>query len=217
MKINKRLLAITNYVSDNSNVIDVGCDHALLSIYLVQNKKNVLCIASDINEGPLKQAKKNIEKYNLQEKIKVKLGNGIDPIEKEIDTVIISGMGGNTITSILNNKDKLVDVNKIILSPNNDFYTVRKTLNKLGYKIICEEMIKDRGKFYPIIVLVKGFEKLKKVQLLYGSCVKKSEDYQNYLFFLKEKMAYKLNSIPRKYIFKRFSIKREIRLLSKNN
>ena len=97
MKINKRLLAITNYVNDNSNVIDVGCDHALLAIYLVKNKKNVFCIASDINEGPLNQAKKNIKKYNLEDKIEIKLGDGVQLIDKKTDTVIISGMGGNTI------------------------------------------------------------------------------------------------------------------------
>ena len=217
MKINKRLLAISNYVNDNSNVIDVGCDHALLAIYLIKNKKNIFCIASDINEGPLNQARKNIEKYDVQKKIKIKLGNGIEPIEEEIDTIIISGMGGTTITNILNDKNKLVNVKRIILSPNNEIYKVRKNMNKLGYKIICEEVISDRDKFYPIIVFEKGTERLNNQKFLYGSLVKNNADYKKYIGYLKEKLQLKLKSIPKKYIIKRLLLKREIRLLDKNN
>ena len=217
MKINKRLLAISNYVNDNSNVIDVGCDHALLAIYLVKNKKNIFCIASDINEGPLNQARKNIEKYDVQEKIKINLGNGIEPIEEEIDTIIISGMGGTTITNILNDKNKLVNVKRIILSPNNEIYKVRKNMNKLGYKIICEEVISDRDKFYPIIVFEKVTERLNNQKFLYGSLVKNNADYKKYIGYLKEKLQLKLKSIPKKYIIKRLLLKREIRLLDKNN
>ena len=58
MRINKRLEHIAKYVNDNEKVIDIGCDHALLSIYLEKTKKNISIIASDINEGPLNQAKK---------------------------------------------------------------------------------------------------------------------------------------------------------------
>ena len=51
MKISNRLKLIASFVDDNSYVIDVGCDHALLDIFLVQTKKNIKTIASDINEG----------------------------------------------------------------------------------------------------------------------------------------------------------------------
>ena len=47
MKISKRLRAIGDLIEDNSFILDVGCDHALLDIYVVTNKKNVRAIASD--------------------------------------------------------------------------------------------------------------------------------------------------------------------------
>lgn len=215
MKINKRLSKVANYVSDNSNIIDVGCDHALLDIYLVENKKNINCIASDVNEGPLEQAKNNIKKYKFQNKIKTKLGDGIEPIEDNTDTVIISGMGGTTIINILNNKDKLINVKKVIVSPNNDFPSVRKQISKLGFKIVQEEMVLDRNKFYPIIVFEKGKKKLTKLEILYGTCVKQNADYQKYLFFLKNKLITKLNEIPDKYILKKLYLKKELKLLSR--
>ena len=71
MKISNRLKLIASFVDDNSYVIDVGCDHALLDIFLVQNKFNVKTIASDVNKGPLDSAKKNIQDYKLEDKIEV--------------------------------------------------------------------------------------------------------------------------------------------------
>ena len=41
MKISNRLKLIASFVDDDSKVIDVGCDHALLDIFLVLNKKNI--------------------------------------------------------------------------------------------------------------------------------------------------------------------------------
>ena len=102
MKISKRLKAISNFITDNSNVIDVGCDHALLDIYLFNNKKNIQLIASDIKPGPLEQAKKNIKKYKLDNVIETRISNGLNNIDKnEIDTIVISGMGAHTIVGIL--------------------------------------------------------------------------------------------------------------------
>ena len=62
MKINSRLKMIGDLVTANSLCLDVGCDHALLDIYLVKQKKNIKAVASDIAEGPLEQARKNIKK-----------------------------------------------------------------------------------------------------------------------------------------------------------
>ena len=63
MRISKRLRVISDFITDNSFILDIGCDHALLDIYTVLNKKNIKAIASDINEGPLKSAKENIKKH----------------------------------------------------------------------------------------------------------------------------------------------------------
>ena len=51
IKISKRLEAMSSLVSNNSKVIDVGCDHGLLDIYLYQQNISTKIIASDINEN----------------------------------------------------------------------------------------------------------------------------------------------------------------------
>ena len=65
MKINARLKKIGDLVEANSFCLDVGCDHALLDIYLIHRDKNIKTIASDIAAGPLDQAKKNIKREHL--------------------------------------------------------------------------------------------------------------------------------------------------------
>lgn len=216
MKINKRLQAIAKYVNDNSSVIDVGCDHALLSIYLVSSKKNINCIASDLKQGPLNQAVKNISKYCLNDKIKIKLGYGIETIEKGTDTIVISGMGGSTIVDILyKDVKKLNNVRQIILSPNNDFYKVRKKVSQIGFKITKEEIIKDNNKFYPIIVFERGKRKLTKEELFCGCNVLSNNDYKEYILLLISELNRKLKNMPKKYIFKRLKIKKEISILFK--
>ena len=64
MKLPKRLNAIASLIEKDTNVIDVGCDHALLDIYLTLQNKNK-CIATDINENALNIAKKNIKNYKI--------------------------------------------------------------------------------------------------------------------------------------------------------
>ena len=115
IKLSKRLQLVASFVDDNASIIDVGCDHAHLSIYLVQNKSNINIVASDINPNPLNIAKENKKKYQLEDKIELELKDGINNLNKKIDTIIISGMGGILISNIINNKDNLKNIKTIIL------------------------------------------------------------------------------------------------------
>ena len=217
MKINNRLKTISNYIEDNSNIIDVGCDHSLLGIYLCLNKNNIKVIASDINKNPLIKAKENIEKYNLNNQIKIKLGNGITTIEDNTDTIVISGMGGKTIIDILNNPNRLRNIKKIILSPNNDIDLVRKHLVKLGFYISKEELVKERDIIYTIIEFEKGKKRYVKKDFLYGPLLSKQRD----ILFMElinkeiERLNFILKSIPKNKFLIRYKIKKEIKLISK--
>ena len=108
MKINDRLKHIGDLVEANSFCLDVGCDHAFLDIYLVKQNKNIKAIASDIAEGPVKQARENIKREGLEKKIEVRLGNGLDTYSDEVNTVIISGMGGRNMIGIFKNNMKSI-------------------------------------------------------------------------------------------------------------
>ncbi len=157
--LNKRLQTISAINGENEKIIDIGCDHGFLGMYLVQNRKKIKVISSDIHEGPLKKAQENLLKYHLEDKIILRLGNGLETIDDDIETVIISGMGGINIISILKDINSYPNVKKIILSPNNLFFTVRKNISKLNFKLIKETMVWEKGKYYPVMVYEKGREK----------------------------------------------------------
>ena len=158
--INKRLENISAFIKNSEKVIDIGCDHALLGIYLVLNRQNIKVISSDINPGPLKKAQENLIRYHVEDKIELRLGNGLEAMDEDIETVIISGMGGISMINILKNIKRYPKIGKIILSPNNDFPFVRLEMSKLGYKIDKEIMILENNKFYPIMVFIKGHQEI---------------------------------------------------------
>lgn len=218
MKIDKRLQKISEFISDNSFILDVGCDHALLDIYVCLNKKNVFAIASDINSKPLEKAKENINKYKLNKKITIIQEDGLKGINKKIDTIIISGMGAILITDILKKDYNLLNnIKRLILCPNNEEELVRKEINQLGFKIIDEDLVEDKNIIYPIIVFEKGKEKLSKKQINYGPIllIKKGNLYKKY--YLKKLNTYKkiLKRLPNKYIIKKIILNKKIRELIK--
>ena len=154
--LNKRLETLSAFIKDGEIVLDVGCDHGLLGIYLTLNRKNIKVISSYINEKPLEKAKENLLKYNLQEKIETRLGDGLDVMSNDVTTIIISGMGAENIINILKSIKEYDNINKLVLSPNNDFGLLRKEICKLGFKIINEKIVLEKGKYYLISEFVKG-------------------------------------------------------------
>ena len=113
MKISSRLKAISEFINSDDKVIDIGCDHAFLDIYLCEEHEKLNIIASDIHESALKNAINNVEKHNLNERISLRLGDGLSIVNaNEINTILISGMGFYTIKDILSNEEKMINVKK---------------------------------------------------------------------------------------------------------
>jgi len=219
MKISNRLKLIASFVDDNSYIIDVGCDHALLSIFLAKTKNNIKVIASDVNEGPLEGARKNIKLYNLEDKIEIKLGDGIETINKDTDTIIISGLGGETIIDILKDDlTRLENIKTIILSPHSAIYETRKELTKLGYKIVDEIFIYDQNKPYNIIKFIKGKETYSDDELYFGPIILKNKNEYFYKYYrnLNNKNKKILETIPKENESIRNRIIKEIERLDRN-
>ena len=211
--ISNRLKSIAKYVSKDDKLIDIGCDHALLDIYLIKEKILKKVIVSDIHEGALNAGISNIKKETLEKKIDTRLGNGLEVLSDndDIDTVLISGMGTTTILDILNNK-YLKNINKLIIQSNNDHTELRTEVTKLGYKVINEEYLVDMKKNYIIIVFERGEEKYSKNELRYGPILIHDKDYLN--FELNQCIKIK-NFIPTNKLLLKYRLNKEIRLLKK--
>ncbi len=176
-RLSKRLRSLISFVSNEDSLVDVGCDHGYLSIYLKENNlcKSVIC--SDINNNALNSAISNIKRYNL--KIECYLSDGLNKVPMEgINTIVISGMGTSTIISILENKEKLKYINKIILQSNNNHEELRRYMNQIGYYLKEEKYIKDKGKWYISMLFLKSENVNSVLELKYGFL---DNDYGNYL------------------------------------
>ena len=173
-----RLEKISSYISDNEKVLDVGCDQALLSKILA--KRKIYSIASDLRPNIIENAKKNLTPLE-KEYITFSVSNGVTTILNEEYTLVLSGMGAHTILDILKNSN--YRFNKIITISNNNNDILRTEMSKLNYYVLEEEIIKEKGKFYNLIVFDNVKRDYSKEQLLVGINHKNKE-------LLKEKNEY---------------------------
>ncbi|NLP35614.1 MAG: SAM-dependent methyltransferase [Clostridiales bacterium] len=150
MQLSDRLQAVVDLVTPGNRVADVGCDHAYTSIYLVENKISPNVIAMDINQGPIDRAKENIRKYGYEDKITTRKSDGLEKLRSgEVDTVLIAGMGGGLTVQILTrHRDRMVGLKELVLSPQSEIHLVRELLERIGFIITKENMIKEEGKYY---------------------------------------------------------------------
>ncbi|HOB26019.1 MAG TPA: class I SAM-dependent methyltransferase [Bacilli bacterium] len=211
--ISVRLESLATYVNYNDKIIDIGCDHALLDIYLVKNKLVRSIIACDIHEGALESGKNNVSKENLSDKIDLRLGDGLSVLKKNdvVNTILISGMGTSTIVEILNNP-YLTNINKLIIQSNNDHMELRKKITKLGFEIKSESFIVDNNKHYINIVFVRGEHKYLEREFRYGPILIHNKAY---LQFELDNCNKILSYIPKNKFILRFKLKKEIRLIKK--
>ena len=173
-----RLEKISSYISDNEKVLDVGCDQALLSKILA--KRKIYSIASDLRPNIIENAKKNLTPLE-KEYITFSVSNGVPAILNEEYTLVLSGMGAHTILDILKNSN--YRFNKIITISNNNHDILRTEMSKLNYYVLEEEIIKEKGKFYNLIVFDNVKRDYSKEQILVGINHKNKE-------LLKEKNDY---------------------------
>ena len=212
MQISKRLKSLAGLVTKDDIVADIGCDHALLDIYLVENNIVPKVLASDINENALNGGIKNIQKYHLEDKITVKLGSGIETITPDINTLIISGMGASTIIKILSHEN-INQISKIIIQSNNDYYLLRSNICSKGFYISHESVIYEKGKYYINIVFLRGHQHYSIKELTYGPILMNGN--KDYFEFLYNKNRNILENIPKYKISKRISIIKANLLLKK--
>ena len=217
INLSSRLKLISEFVPLNSKVMDIGCDHGLLDIYLYQNRIVKKIIASDINFSALNNAIENIKANKLEKEIETRLSDGLENIhaEDEIDTLVIAGMGSNTIVNMLKKDIKKLDkIKTIIIQSNTKLEFLRSEIVKLNYYIADEAIIEDNKKIYIVIKFIKGRRKYTKKELYFGPILlsTKSLVFQKYTKDNLKKLQCILSSVPKNKILLRYKIKKEIHL-----
>lgn len=175
MKLTLRQQKIVEKIPQCDTLIDVGCDHGKISYYALENKLAKKVICTDISKPSLEKAKKLIfAKYPESEFI---VADGI-PQDCKFDFTVIAGMGGIEIIKILQNGEP----KKVLCQPMNNLTFFREEVINLGYKIKYDELFFDK-KFYNLILIEKGNDRLNKSEIIFGrdNLKNRGEDFLKYL------------------------------------
>lgn len=153
MELSKRLQAVADLVTAGCRVADVGTDHAYIPIALVQEGRIPGAVAMDVNTGPLERARLHIAENRLEEKIELRLSDGLAALSPgETDSVVIAGMGGGLVIRILTEGAQTVrGVKECILQPQSEIEKVRAFLLEEGFLFLQENMVLEDGKYYPMM------------------------------------------------------------------
>jgi len=206
--ISKRLELVASFVPQGAILLDVGSDHAYLPIELVERGQIKSAIAGEVVEGPYKSAVKNVESHNLKERIQVRLANGLAAFEEadQVSVITIAGMGGRLIATILKEGlEKLANVERLILQPNNREDDLRIWLQANGFQIVAESILEEEGKFYEILVVESGQMKLSASDVRFGPFLSKEVSPVFVQKWQKEavKLEFALEQIPEKNLEER--------------
>lgn len=150
--MDNRLLSIANCI-DMKGFADVGTDHGFLPVFMAKRGYEGNIIASDINPDPLNCAIHNANEADVSDKIEFILCNGLDAgIKDKIDSIVIAGMGGDSICGILDRAEWCMDSEyKLILQPMTKAEILRYWLSCNDFQISDEIYIDDNGVTYQLI------------------------------------------------------------------
>lgn len=169
--LSQRLADVAEFVPQGARLLDVGSDHAYLPIALMEEGKIDFAIAGEVVKGPYEAAVHNVSGAALSDKIDVRLADGLAAFEASdnITTITICGMGGGLIADILAaGAEKLANVERLILQPNNREDELRTWLMNNSFKLVAEKIMTENDKFYEIMVVENGQMELSVTELRFG-------------------------------------------------
>lgn len=152
-ELGERLQTCAGMLRRGGRAADIGTDHARLPVWLIHNGVCDAVIAADVATAPLEKARRNIEKYGLSEKITTLLSDGLSAISPDdVDDIVIAGMGGELIASIINAAQWLRNERfRLVLQPMSRAAELRRSLFEQGFSILQERAVRDCGRIYTVI------------------------------------------------------------------
>ena len=157
LQLQPRLRLLADQVPEGSRLADVGTDHGYIPVWLLQKGRISGAIASDIGAEPLRHARQTAEEYGVTG-IDFRLCPGLDAIApEEADTILIAGMGGETIQSILAAAAWTArGRHLLLLQPMTKVELLRKWLADSGYRFVNEWLVYDKEHLYPVLAVRGG-------------------------------------------------------------
>ncbi len=150
VNLSPRLNAAASLVRGGGTVADIGTDHGYLPVFLLQSGKIKAAVASDIRKSPLDNAKKTVEKYELSDKISLRLSDGLREFSYgEADEIIFAGMGGTLIAEKMKETGWVKNGSlHFIFQPQSRAEELREYLYNNGFMILNEIAVHEGKRYY---------------------------------------------------------------------
>lgn len=126
-------------------VTDIGTDHAYLPVALIQQGRIPWAVATDINEGPLKNAEETLKRYAPDCHIELVQSDGFLGLTPDhtLDYTIC-GMGGNLMSTMLEAADWVKNPDyHFVFQPQSHAEDLRDYLYRHGFSILREYVVTD--------------------------------------------------------------------------
>lgn len=177
--LGERLAACAELVRNGKRVADIGTDHAYLPIWLIKSEKIPSAIAADLRQGPLQSARDNALKYDVSDKLSLKLSDGLEDINSsEVDDVVMAGLGGELILRIVRETEWLKNNGKrLILQPMTSVTKLREGLRDEGFTVVEEKIACENRKIYSAFAVEYTAENENKEELFSHMGIIRPEDH----------------------------------------
>lgn len=156
--LGRRLRAIADAVPVSCRrLADIGTDHGYVPADLLLRRRLDTAIAADIGREPLERARRTARQYGLEDRMDLRLGDGLRVLAPgEADVIVIAGMGGDTILSILSAAPWVRAGPLLLLQPMSKAEVLRRYLPENGFAVEREALAAERGVLYPILSVRGG-------------------------------------------------------------
>lgn len=151
MSYGKRIDTLCSLLTPAKVFADVGCDHGYCTEYMLKNELCEKAIFSDVSKGSLAKAEKLLASFVEEGRAVGVFGDGFYGVDKSVDEVLIAGMGGSEIVSILSDKKHGFMPKRFVFQPMHDSEKLRKYILENGGYIERDYTFED-VKFYDVIV-----------------------------------------------------------------
>ena len=147
MKNTRRLRVLCGELRPCGLFADVGCDHGYCTQYMLERGLCRAAVISDISAGSLRKAETLLAEHIASGRVRSVCCAGLSGVPREAEEVLIAGMGGEEIVSILE-EGFLPPV--LVLQPMKHAPKLRRFLLERGYAIERDFTFTD-GKHYDLL------------------------------------------------------------------
>ena len=148
--VSKRIQTLCSLLQPTDVFADVGCDHGYCTEYMLTENKCQRAIFSDVSKGSLQKAETLLAQFVEEGRAVGVLGDGFYGVPATVGEVLIAGMGGSEILSILTDEKYGFLPKAFVFQPMLNADKLRRWILENGGYITRDFTFKD-GKYYDVI------------------------------------------------------------------